>query len=402
MQVNSARIETINNDERPGAPLAPWTYRNPELFELEYEALFLRRWQFIGHVNDIPESGDYITGNIGRDSVIVIRDKSRTIRGFLNVCRHRASRVLEGSGSCRGVIRCPYHGWTYELDGSLMAIPQQENFPDTDKSQYGLHTVQVDVFHGMVFVRVKGDGPSVAEQFAHTAHFFAEYDVANYEQISTPVEEIWDVNWKVIWDNYLENYHIPIGHPSLFRLLKENGEWDELTSGINYGVFVMRDKPSRVENERLYQEQLHNADHRLPDALKGKWVQFGYAPNLGIDLYPEMLDFFQILPLGPEKTLVRGMFYGHKNPTPEELELRRLNRLINDPVNDEDRQLCERVQQGIRTDGYEPGPLALAVSCIFNFHELIRLEIPVATLVIEAPRGSVATENLALDAAASE
>jgi phenylpropionate dioxygenase-like ring-hydroxylating dioxygenase large terminal subunit len=402
MQVNSARIETINNDERPGAPLAPWTYRNPELFELEYEALFLRRWQFIGHVNDIPESGDYITGNIGRDSVIVIRDKSRTIRGFLNVCRHRASRVLEGSGSCRGVIRCPYHGWTYELDGSLMAIPQQENFPDTDKSQYGLHTVQVDVFHGMVFVRVKGDGPSVAEQFAHTAHFFAEYDVANYEQISTPVEEIWDVNWKVIWDNYLENYHIPIGHPSLFRLLKENGEWDELTSGINYGVFVMRDKPSRVENERLYQEQLHNADHRLPDALKGKWVQFGYAPNLGIDLYPEMLDFFQILPLGPEKTLVREMFYGHKNPTPEELELRRLNRLINDPVNDEDRQLCERVQQGIRTDGYEPGPLALAESCIFNFHELIRQEIPVATLVKEPPRGSVATENLALDAAASE
>jgi phenylpropionate dioxygenase-like ring-hydroxylating dioxygenase large terminal subunit len=393
MRTTPDPTKSINSNEPLGNPLSPWTYRNPELFELEYDALFLNRWQLIGHINDIPDSGDYMVGSIGRDSVIVIRDKDSSIRGFLNVCRHRASRILNGNGSCRAVIRCPYHGWTYALDGTLMAIPQQENFPDIDKSQYGLHKVQAEIFHGLVFVRVKGDGPSVAEQFAHTAHFFEGYDVANYEQIAAPVEEVWDNNWKVIWDNYLENYHIPVGHPSLFRLLKENGEWDELTSGVNYGVFVMREKLSKVENERLYQEQLHHADHRVPDDLKGKWVQFGYAPNLGIDLYPEMLDFFQILPLGPEKTLVRGSFYGHKNPTPEETELRRLNRLINDPVNDEDRQLCERVQQGLRSDGYEPGPLALVESCIYHFHELIRQEIPVTTLVKEPQRGSVASEN---------
>jgi phenylpropionate dioxygenase-like ring-hydroxylating dioxygenase large terminal subunit len=398
MQNAPAAIRSVDSDARPGAPLAPWTYRNPELFKLEYEALFLKRWQLIGHVNDIPDTGDYMVGSVGRDSVVVIRDKDMTIRGFLNVCRHRASRILEGTGSCRGVIRCPYHGWTYAFDGSLMAIPQQENFPDTDKSQYSLHNVQVDIFHGLIFVRVKGDGPSVAEEFAHTGHYFEGYDVENYEQISAPAEEIWDVNWKVVWDNYLENYHIPIGHPSLFRLLKENGEWDELTSGVNYGVFVMRNKPSRVEHERLYQEQLHNADHRLPDELKGKWVQFGYAPNLGIDLYPEMVDFFQILPLGPEKSLVRGLFYGHKNPTPEEMELRRLNRLINDPVNDEDRELCLGVQQGLQTDGYQPGPLSLTESCIFNFHELIRRAVPVAALADEPLRGSVAAENTALSA----
>ena len=274
-----------------------------------------------------------------------------------------------------------------------MAIPQQENFPDIDKSQYGLHEVQIDVFHGLVFARVKGDGPGVAEDFAQTGHFIDDHGVADYERIASPAEEIWDVNWKVAWDNYLENYHIPIGHPALFRLLNEDDDWEDLASGVSYGIFLMRSKPSKVEHERLYQEQLHHADHRLPDALKSKWVQFGYAPNLGIDLYPEMLDMFQILPPGPEKSLIRATFLGHKNPSPEETELRRLNRLINDPVNDEDKELCTRVQQGLRTDGYSPGPLSKEEHCIFNFHEMIRREIPVAALRDEPVRGLVAAEN---------
>lgn len=376
--------------------MAPWTYANPELFELEYDAFFLQRWQFVGHISEVPEIGDYISADIGRDNVVVLRGKDKKLRAFLNVCRHRASRLLQGSGTCRGVIRCPYHGWTYRLDGTLMAIPQEQNFEGVDRSRLGLHEVQLEDFHGLMFVRVKGDGPSVAEQFSHTASYFEKYDVANYEKISEPESEVWDINWKVIWDNYLENYHIPIGHPSLNRLLQENGEWEELTSGVNYGVFLIKDKLSGVEEERLYQEQLHHADKRVPDDLKGKWVQFGFAPNLGIDLYPEMLDMFQLIPLSVDKTLVRASFYGHQNPTTEELELRRLNRLINDPVNLEDKQLCTRVQQGLRTHGYRPGPLSLQESAVFNFHELLRSLLPVMNLETLPTSGSVVSENARL------
>lgn len=376
--------------------MAPWTYANPELFELEYDAFFLQRWQFVGHISEVPEIGDYISADIGRDNVVVLRGKDKKLRAFLNVCRHRASRLLQGSGTCRGVIRCPYHGWTYRLDGTLMAIPQEQNFEGVDRSRLGLHEVQLEDFHGLMFVRVKGDGPSVAEQFSHTASYFEKYDVANYEKISEPESEVWDINWKVIWDNYLENYHIPIGHPSLNRLLQENGEWEELTSGVNYGVFLIKDKLSGVEEERLYQEQLHHADKRVPDDLKGKWVQFGFAPNLGIDLYPEMLDMFQLIPLSVDKTLVRASFYAHQNPTTEELELRRLNRLINDPVNLEDKQLCTRVQQGLRTHGYRPGPLSLQESAVFNFHELLRSLLPVMNLETLPTSGSVVSENARL------
>lgn len=367
-----------------GQPLAPWTYANQEIFDLEYETLFLKRWQLVGHVSEVPNVGDFITLDIGRDSVVVLRGKDEILRAFLNVCRHRASRIFAESGTCRGVVRCPYHGWTYQLDGSLMAIPQQENFPGIDKSNLGLHAVQIEVFHGFVFVRVKGSDLSVADQFAHTGHYFEDYDVKNYEKIAVTTVQTWDANWKIAWDNFQENYHIPIGHPGLHRLVKENDEWDELDSGVNFGVFEVREKPSRIEEERRYQEMLHYADRRLPDNLKGKWVQFGVTPNLGIDLYPEMLDFFQLIPIGPDRTVVRSSFYGHKNPTPEEAELRRLNMSINDAVNEEDKILCARVQQGIQTHGYRPGPLSLHEGSMFYSHELIRDLIPVMSLA-DAP-----------------
>lgn len=128
MRHQSLKVKTINSAAQPGEPLAPWTYSSTELFDLEYEALFLMRWQFAGHVNDVPDIGDYVTADIGRDSVVVLRGKDQELRAFLNVCRHRASRIFEGAGTCRGVIRCPYHGWTYQFDGSLMAIPPSRRF----------------------------------------------------------------------------------------------------------------------------------------------------------------------------------------------------------------------------------------------------------------------------------
>ena len=187
-----------------------------------------------------------------------------------------------------------------------------------------------------------------------------------------------------------------MGHPGLNRLLRENDEYEELTSGVSYSVFVMNEKRSKVIEERQYQETLHYADLRLPDDLKGRWVQFGFSPNLGIDLYPEMLDLFQIVPLEVNRTLVRTSLYGHQNPTAEEVELRRLNRLINEPINEEDRKLCLRVQKGLRSYAYQPGPLSSQESCVFNFHKLIRAQIPVARLKNKPAFGSITAENAKL------
>lgn len=391
-------IRTIAGDEAPGSPLSPWTYSSTELFELEYEALYVRRWQLAGHVNDVAEPGDYCTADIGRDNILIVRDGDGEIGAFLNVCRHRASRVLEGAGNCGGNIRCPYHGWTYGLNGDLKGVPQQKDFPEFDRADSGLHPVQVEVFNGLIFVRIAGEGPSVADYFGHTTEIFEKYDVANYERIFEPLDEIWDVNWKLVWDNYLENYHIPVGHPGLHRLVVENDEHQDLANGVTYGTFLIRENLSSVAEERAYQQQIHHADQRVPEELRGRWVQFSVEPNLGIDLYPEMLDVFQAIPLSPNKTLVRTLFYGHKNPTAEEVEVRRLNRLINDSITEEDRLLCERVQKGLQTHAYSPGPLSSQESLVFAFHEMVRETLPVAALKQAPATGSLMAENERLKA----
>jgi phenylpropionate dioxygenase-like ring-hydroxylating dioxygenase large terminal subunit len=393
---NDATFNEIDWDASPGAPLSPWTYSNPELFELEYEALFLRRWQLVGHVNDVPQVGDFVTHDIGRDNIFVVRGKDEQLRAFKNVCRHRASRVLEGSGTCKGVIRCPYHGWTYQLDGSLMAIPRDENFEGVDKESHGLHEVELEQYRGLLFVRLKGDGPSVAEHFGDTGRYFDMYGVADYVQCLQTTTQIWDCNWKVAWDNYLENYHIAIGHPGLSRLVKISDVGTTLTSGVSYGEFDLRSKPSNVAAEREYQEMVEHAQARIPEEIRNKWVQFGFAPNLGIDLYPELLDIFQLIPLAHDKTMIRASYYGHRDPTPEEEELRRLNILVNAPINDEDKLLCARVQQGLQTHGYTPGPLSYMEMDIYHFHEMIREQIPVAALKKSPLRGQVAAKNFEL------
>lgn len=390
------KFQNLPWDAKPGAPLKPWAYTNPEFFALDYDAFFLRRWQFVGHVNDVRAVGDFISHDIGLDNVFVIRGKDDQLRAFKNVCRHRASRILEGSGTCPGVIRCPYHGWTYQMDGSLMAIPQDEHFPDVDKSQHGLHQIQVEAFHGLLFVRVKGDGPSVAEHFGDMGRYLEMYDVTNYEQCAESTTQIWNCNWKVAWDNYLENYHIPIGHPGLHRLLIDINAGEGLSSGVDYGIFDLRTKPSNVDVERRYQEMIIHTRARIPEEIHDKWIQYGIAGSHGLDFYPEMLDVFQLVPLTHDKTLVRAAFYGHQNPTPEELEVRRLNIEINDIVNGEDKTLCERVQKGLQTNGYSPGPLSQLEIGIHYFHEMVRNLVPVAALDESPPRGQAAARNAEL------
>ena len=384
---------TFESPDEFGSPLSPWVYTSAELFELEYDAFFLRRWQFVGHVSQIPEPGDYMSASIGRDSLFVIRGKDDMLRAFLNVCRHRGSRIVEGSGHCKGVIRCPYHGWTYQLDGGLLGVPKEDTFPDFDRSRYGLHEIQLEVYHGFAFVRVRGDGSAVGEWFGQVGRYFELFDAANHVPCLTETCQVWDVNWKIAWDNYLENYHIPVGHPGLNRLLIESEEAQELASGVSYGVFELRDKPSTVDIERRYQELCPTVQGSVPEDVRGKWVQIGVSGSLGIDLYAEAVDIFQLIPLSHEKTLVRAAYFGRSDPSDEERELRQLLFEINDNVNDEDKTLCERVQKGLQTTGYRPGPLSSEESSVWYFHEMVRRLVPVARLDASPPVGQVAIEN---------
>lgn len=390
--VNTAAVTILDPPTKTGLALAPWTYLNPAIFELEKKSLFLGRWQFAGHRSEFSNAGDYLTTEIAGVGVIVMLGEDATLRAFRNVCRHRASQLLSGKGHCSSTISCPYHGWSYHLDGRLRGTPSASSFPDIERESLGLHRVELEEFHGLLFVRIDGSGPSLSDTFGAADTWFKQHGVNEFERVAEPDVQTWPVNWKVAYDNYLENYHIPIGHPGLQRMLIEDEDSYELSSGLSLGSFSMRNKLSPVESERRYQEMLHHADERLPQTAKGKWVQMGLSPNLGVELYPELLDVFQIVPLGVNSTQIITHYYGHRNASPEVDELRRLNFEINALVNDEDKTLCTRVQKGLSTPGYLPGPLSLSESGIHHFHNSIRELIPVTALQT-APEGDVEDAN---------
>ena len=378
----------MNNATRPvtslpeptqhGEALPPHAYNDPSLLAQELEEFFLKNWQFAGHANEIPNAGDYLNFEMANNSVILVRGEDKEIRAFQNVCRHRASRLLEGeSGHCNKVIQCPYHGWAYNLDGGLRGVPSIDSFPPLDKSAMGLREVRLENMHGLLFVKIiDAPGLGVAESFGDCIEYVRAYDLENYVRIADPIEQIWNANWKVAWDNYQENYHIPVGHPGLNRMLEVPEDEDAYSSGVSYSVFPLSKERSSVPLEARYQELAHLADHRVAEKFQRQWFQVGYPNNLGMDFYPEMLDLFQVIPLAVDKTLIRASFYGPKDCSTEEQELRDVNIAINTIVNDEDKTLCERVQKGLQQSNYTPGPLSLNESAVAFFHDSVREKIP--------------------------
>ncbi len=396
MSSNTPPPRIVPEPTQPGTSLPLWTYASEELLELEYQEFFLKSWQLVGHVCDLPSPGDFLTFDLWRDSVIVMRGKDRVLRAFSNICRHRASRLLDGRGNCGGAIQCPYHGWSFRNDGTLSGIPKPENFPGVDKSKLGLLEVRMEIYRGHIFVNLCEDGPGVREMMGPIDDQVAVYAPEGYEPMGDPVVAVWECNWKLAWDNYQENYHIPIGHPCLHRLLVETGEGVTLDNGINTGVFALRDKPSSVARERRYQELMPSTDHRYPEGKRGRWLQISMSPNMGIEYYPDMFSLMQILPLGIARTQIRMMYHSPPNPSAEEREMQAIEIALLDEVNAEDKILVERIQRGVQSSGYEPGPLALEESGIHDFHALVRERLPVTRLPEAPMRGSLAQENARL------
>ncbi len=377
------QLHPLRQPERAALPrrgLPAWTYRNTELLALEYERVILPSWQFVCHVNQLSEPGAYATLELTHDPILVIRDRDGALRAFHNVCRHRGTRLLDGAGTCRARIACPYHGWTYGLDGRLLGVPAERTFPGLDKSALSLKPVELEVLEGLVFIRVIGGGPSLREIWGDYSALLRPYRVTEMIPAGPISSERWRGNWKVIVDNNLENYHIPVGHPGYHRLLDNQMGGFMNAHGIAGSRSVLKQKPSENWVERMYQKL-------APEALRGvvdeetarSWLFFSMPPNTGINLYPDSMDVFQMLPLEPATSLVRYSVLARPGEGRPMRLLRYLNQRINRQVSAEDRWLSERVQSTIASQGYEPGPLSSYEGALVDFHDRIRAACPVAT-----------------------
>lgn len=374
----------------PATSLPAWTYRDAEFLELELQRVLMPSWQIVCHQNDLPEPGHYQVLDILSESIVVIRDKDDSLRAFHNFCRHRGSRLLYGSGRIgRPVITCPYHGWSYGLNGELRGVPEEKNaFPGLDKSCFGLKPVELDTFLGFVFVRLRDEGgPSLDEMWAPYREGMEHYRVPEMQAVTTIDETEWPCDWKIAVDNNLECYHIMMGHPGLNRMFGlQPGNMDFQETGVATTLSRFKDTPSPVWTERVYQERIVKAATHLPEERRDAWAFYTMIPNLGLDLYPDSIDFFQLLPTGPGRCVARYCVYALPGQSEEMRKLRRLNMRISGKVMEEDDALCRRVADGVHSSAYEPGPLSVYEAPLVQFHDAIRAVLPVA-LLPEKPRG---------------
>ena len=372
---------SVANPESLAAIRAPhalpaWVYNNAQLSRLEFERVLKPSWQIVCHVNSIPKTGDFQTLDLGSDSVMVLRDRDGSIRAFHNVCRHRGARLLDGAGNCPTAVTCPYHGWTYRHDGGLIGMPVRESFPGLDRSLHGLRPVRVEVALSFVWICLAGDPPPIATVWGELADELAPYRLEDMVPLGPITQESWPVDWKIAMDNYLESYHVPIGHPGLYRMFTPDYEDQKAVPGVARGLSWMREHDSPRWAEGQYQRMIGKVATHLPAELRRCWRFYSALPNLGIDVFPDQMDFFQVLPDGPGRCLIRGAVFGLPDERREMRAVRYLSSRINTQVNNEDKWLCSRVQRGLASPSYRPGPLSQLERWMLEFHDLLRARIP--------------------------
>jgi choline monooxygenase len=360
-------------DHPDSTPLDPRLYVDPDGMAREQQAIFARTWQLAGHVADVAEPGRFVTAQVGGESALVVRGEDRELRAFRNVCRHRAARLREGRGDCGKAIRCPYHGWTYRTDGRLIGVPEGRGFPALDKDALALMPARVETFAGLVFVNLDVDAQPLAEQLHGLADKLAPYGIERLTRFAGSTSSQ-PANWKIVADNYLEGYHVPIAHPGLMRLLDYQRYDVELGAGYAWFEAPLRAKPSGNRLERTYQRMVRP----MPGLGKADTRVWRYAyiyPNTTIDLYPDQVTTWQINPRGIAATHDVWACYRARRPTAAMRAVQRLNHRLNSEVAAEDAELVARVQAGMATTGWRPGPLGEREAAVAWFADRVRRDL---------------------------
>jgi carnitine monooxygenase subunit len=380
------RIQTTATADSEALSLPSWIYRDAEFFEREKQAVFRNSWQVVCHLSDIPQPGDFHTFEFFGESVVAVRAEDGGVRAFHNVCRHRAARLLDGPrGHCGKRITCPYHAWTYALDGRLVGVPNRDSFKGLETSRHGLATLEHEVFCGFIFVRFEPGLPSVSEMAAPYLHELTPYRMEELVPLGRVTMRPRAVNWKNVADNFSDGLHINVAHPGLTRLFGR-GYGIEARPWIDKMWGTLRDTPSSNWSERAYQRFLPTVEH-LPPERQRLWTYFKLWPNVALDIYPDQIDFMQFLPVSATETLVREIAYVHPDTRREMRAARYLNWRINRRVSLEDKALIERVQAGMASSSYTSGPLGEGEACLKSFGRHLRKLIPESALPHPPARG---------------
>jgi choline monooxygenase len=349
------RIEALAQRPLEAAlAMPPGMYHDPGIAALEQDRIFRRDWQCAGRAESIPDKGDWFSWQIADQPVLVVRDSKGAVRAHANVCRHRMTRLMEGQGNCRRIV-CPYHAWTYDIDGKLVAARHMERSQAFDAGGIALAPVRCEVWHGWIYLTLDPQARPVAELLAPLGAIVADYHMEDYVEVLRQ-DHLWDTNWKLLTENFMEGYHLPVTHRKTvgaYFPAEETEFGKEDHEAFTYQLFQKTtDAPigtAHADNTRL----------------TGRWRTTSVMPTVFPGhmyvLAPDHLWYLSLQPRGIGQVAIRyGVAFA-----PERLAAANdRERLIKDAtdflwdVNLEDRDVVEALFAGTASPLAEPGPLS--------------------------------------------
>jgi choline monooxygenase len=330
------------------------------------DRIFGRTWQLVARADELARPGDFVPATVVDEPIVIARGTDGILRGFFNVCRHRAGQVALTRGNRRS-LQCRYHGWTYGLDGRLRACPEMEGTEGFRKEDFGLVPIRVERWGPFVFANLDAAAPSLAEVMGVIPDEVraAGYDIERMRLVERR-DYVIECNWKVYVDNYLEGYHLPIAHPGLFRELDYDAYRVETFRWYSKQHAPIRElKPGEeIGRDRRY--------IRSPDGEEDA-LYYWLFPNTMLNIYQDNISSNVILPLGPERTLTIFEWFFGEPGTGQGWESMQQTIAFSDEIQQEDIVLCEQVQRGLRSRSYSTGRFsARRENGVHHFQELVR------------------------------
>lgn len=323
-------------------------YTDPAIFELEQDKIFAKTWQYACPVSELPKIGSYKTFEIAGENLFAIRGKDGQIRSFYNVCQHRAHRIVQGVGRTRSLV-CPYHAWSYELDGGLRSAPNHEAVEGFDLNKICLTEIRTELFCGLVFVNLDPNAKDMAEVFPGVEDEIRAFvpqvdDLAPMRWVGVPEK----CNWKVSVENYSECYHCALNHPTFVNGVVDPDSYNVMPEGK-----VLRHYTKSAGLEKMtYEIDTEANEHALEYSSWFLW------PTISFQVYPgNVLNTYHWYPETVDSTMVWRAWFtigGHRSDVIDQLADQDFNTTVA-----EDITLVESVQKGLNSRGFKPAPLVI-------------------------------------------
>jgi choline monooxygenase len=346
----------INADIARAWTLPAQLYTDPAIFFAEKEKIFARTWQVVGHASQVQSPGDYFTTELAGEPLLFVRGADGRLRGFYNVCRHRAGPPAEGCGS-RKLFRCGYHGWTYDLDGSLLSATEIEGVEGFRAEDFALAPVCTEEWFGFIFANLQRDAPPLRESLGELPAQAEKFPFAGMKLFERRTYDM-KCNWKTYVDNYLEGYHLPSVHPGLNRELDYNAyvvepHLSEGNSPERFSGYVRQFSPIRGAQPG------DATPRRYPEAREDLTTDYFWIfPNWMLNCYPDNISLNIVVPVEAERSLAIFEWYLPEKDLPEKDHAWPAAKAaveFSDQIQIEDVAICETVQKNLRSRSYSRG-----------------------------------------------